>query len=47
MLQVEDCLFALLIELRAKHNYCYYCGCKFDSSSDMDRNCPGISDRDH
>ncbi|CAE8704321.1 unnamed protein product, partial [Polarella glacialis] len=40
-------LLQLMTHLRTVHLYCIYCGCKYDSADDMDRNCPGITEEEH
>lgn len=40
-------LLDLMTHLRTVHLYCLYCGCKYDSPGDMDRNCPGITEEEH
>eukprot|EP00933_Yihiella_yeosuensis_P018648 TRINITY_DN15239_c0_g2_i1.p1 TRINITY_DN15239_c0_g2~~TRINITY_DN15239_c0_g2_i1.p1 ORF type:complete len:318 (+),score=63.26 TRINITY_DN15239_c0_g2_i1:112-1065(+) len=40
-------LLELMTHLRTVHLYCLYCGCKYDSPEDMDRNCPGITEEEH
>ena len=33
--------------LRLSHNYCIFCGIKFENEEDMDNSCPGSSREDH
>ncbi|CAE7457936.1 ATJ49 [Symbiodinium natans] len=40
-------LTELLSYLRRSHCYCLYCGCVFDSATDLERNCPGFSEAEH
>ena len=42
-----DQLAAILARLRGRYLYCLYCGCRYDSASDMQRNCPGPLEADH
>eukprot|EP00931_Biecheleriopsis_adriatica_P009654 TRINITY_DN110716_c0_g1_i1.p1 TRINITY_DN110716_c0_g1~~TRINITY_DN110716_c0_g1_i1.p1 ORF type:complete len:329 (-),score=89.49 TRINITY_DN110716_c0_g1_i1:41-994(-) len=40
-------LLELMTHLRTVHLYCVYCGCRYDSADDMERNCPGITEEEH
>ncbi|CAE7761824.1 Gpatch11, partial [Symbiodinium sp. CCMP2456] len=40
-------LTELLGYLRRSHCYCLYCGCVFESVSDLARNCPGVTEMEH
>ncbi|OLP81606.1 Methyltransferase-like protein 13 [Symbiodinium microadriaticum] len=40
-------LTELLGYLRRSHCYCLYCGCVFESASDLARNCPGVTEMEH
>lgn len=40
-------LLELLTHLRAVHRYCLFCGCTYDSTEDMEENCPGVTEEEH
>ncbi|KAL4393767.1 hypothetical protein AHAS_Ahas02G0084900 [Arachis hypogaea] len=42
----ED-LQEVLMKLRDDHNYCLFCGCKYESKDDLLTNCPGTNEDDH
>lgn len=46
-LPAPERLAQLLAYLREQHCYCLFCGCHYDSSSDMQQHCPGPSEADH
>jgi len=33
--------------MRTKYWYCFFCGAKFDSQEDLEKNCPGDTEEDH
>ncbi|XP_058757088.1 uncharacterized protein LOC131630320 [Vicia villosa] len=43
----EEDLLDVLMKLRDEFNYCLFCGCKYESSSALLDNCPGINEDDH
>ncbi|XP_004497911.1 uncharacterized protein [Cicer arietinum] len=43
----EEDLLDVLMKLRDEFNYCLFCGCKYESSSALLVNCPGINEDDH
>ncbi|GAU45767.1 hypothetical protein TSUD_24310 [Trifolium subterraneum] len=43
----EEGLLDVLMKLRDEFNYCLFCGCKYESSSALLDNCPGINEDDH
>ncbi|XP_006850049.2 G patch domain-containing protein 11 isoform X1 [Amborella trichopoda] len=43
----EEDLQDILMKLRDEHNYCLYCGCKYESGEALLSNCPGIEEDDH
>jgi hypothetical protein len=42
-----DQLASVLSRLRDRYCYCLYCGCRYDSDSDMQQHCPGRSEAEH
>ncbi|GLC74099.1 hypothetical protein PLESTF_001459700 [Pleodorina starrii] len=40
-------LDVLLLHLRERHCYCYFCGCQYDTPDDLASSCPGLSEEDH
>lgn len=42
----ED-LLEVLNRLRIEFNYCFYCGCQYESADEMISNCPGVEEEDH
>lgn len=42
----ED-LQEVLNRLRIEFNYCFYCGCQYESVDSMISNCPGVEEEDH
>ena len=44
---LHEALQDILGYLRERYCYCLYCGCKYDDSQDMARNCPGLAEADH
>lgn len=44
---VQRDLNVLLKYLRNTHNYCFYCGCEYDSPEELSEKCPGITRKDH
>ncbi|KAL1367633.1 hypothetical protein AAHE18_02G065700 [Arachis hypogaea] len=37
----------VLMKLRDDHNYCLFCGCKYESKDALLTNCPGTNEDDH
>lgn len=44
-LQAE--LLELLNRLRIEFNYCFYCGCQYESADALISGCPGVEEEDH
>lgn len=42
-----DELLKYIRYLRQNYFYCVFCGCRFDSVDDLERNCPGETEEDH
>lgn len=40
-------LLELLNRLRIEFNYCFYCGCQYESADALISNCPGAEEEDH
>ncbi|KAK3122113.1 hypothetical protein QOZ80_8BG0665300 [Eleusine coracana subsp. coracana] len=43
----EEDLQNILAKLRDHHNYCLYCGCKYESAESLANECPGPNEDDH
>ncbi|MQL95216.1 hypothetical protein Taro_027885 [Colocasia esculenta] len=43
----EEDLQNVLMKLRNEHQYCLYCGCKYESVEALETNCPGLNEDDH
>ncbi|XP_016163669.1 G patch domain-containing protein 11 [Arachis ipaensis] len=43
----EEDLQEVLMKLRDDHNYCLFCGCKYESKDALLTNCPGTNEDDH
>ncbi|XP_028777648.1 G patch domain-containing protein 11 [Neltuma alba] len=43
----EEDLQDVLMELRDEHQYCLFCGCKYESNDALLANCPGPNEDDH
>ncbi|KXZ44563.1 hypothetical protein GPECTOR_65g181 [Gonium pectorale] len=37
----------LLLYMRRRYCYCYFCGCQYDSASDLEASCPGLGEDEH
>ncbi len=44
---LADQLRVLLLYLRERHCYCFFCGCAYGGAADMAANCPGITEDEH
>jgi len=42
-----DRLKQLLIYLRTRHSYCYYCGALYDDVEQLEKMCPGLTEEEH
>lgn len=43
----EEMLNLLLNYIRTNFYYCWYCGCRYDTYEELEKNCPGITELDH
>ncbi|KAK4281826.1 hypothetical protein QN277_013276 [Acacia crassicarpa] len=43
----EEDLQDVLMKLRDEHQYCLFCGCKYESKDALLANCPGTNEDDH
>lgn len=46
-LDQQENLFLLLQYLRLVHNFCWFCGERFEDEEDLNANCPGITEELH
>lgn len=42
-----DTLIDLIDLLRYEHDYCLYCGVRFEDQNDLQQSCPGFFEDDH
>ncbi|KAG2686963.1 hypothetical protein I3760_09G031400 [Carya illinoinensis] len=43
----EEDLLDILMKLRDEHQYCLFCGCRYESMESLLANCPGTDEDDH
>ncbi|KAI8143147.1 hypothetical protein BJV82DRAFT_578872 [Fennellomyces sp. T-0311] len=46
-LPLDDRLDRLVCYLRSEHNYCFWCGAKYNDAEDLKENCPGTEEDEH
>ncbi|EAU84259.1 hypothetical protein CC1G_01255 [Coprinopsis cinerea okayama7 len=46
-LQAQDRLRLVLSYLRSRHNYCFWCGIKYENEDEIANQCPGPEEDDH
>ena len=45
--EAEGRVYELLLYLRNRHLYCFFCGSFYDSLEELARECPGLGEEDH
>ncbi len=43
----EEQLHVLLTHLRTAHCYCFFCGCGYGDTAEMEACCPGLTEEEH